>query len=548
MSTIPHRLHELVEAGPNREAIRLVALDGSQTVLTRADLLGAAGAAAAELDIRRGDLVILVQQDLHTLAATFFGVMLAGGIPSILPFATEKLHPDRYRSSMEALLTIAQPALLATDPEVADDVRGLLPDGNDLPLRVLDRTEGAAGVADPGAAAEDTALLQHSSGTTGLQKGVMLSHRQILDHVAAYGQAVDFTAEDVIVSWLPLYHDMGLIAGFLMPVLGGARLVLMSPFDWVRDPGMLLRAISEQGGTLCWLPNFAYNFLAGKVRDTDGLDLASMRAFVNCSEPVYAASHRQFAERFAEQGVTPDMLTASYAMAETVFGVTQSPVGQPARTVWVDRRSLREDDTLVPAQPGPASEELVSSGPPIPGVEVRVVDAGFNPLPDGRVGDILVRSQTMFSGYYNRPDATSGAFREGWYQTGDRGCIHEGEVIVLGRKKDLIIVGGKNVYPSDLERLVNTVEGVHPGRAVAFGVANPRSGTEDVVIVAETNTADPDERKQIAAAVRRAVAQGSDVAVRQVAVVDRDWLIKTSSGKISRSAAREKWLSGAGGS
>jgi acyl-CoA synthetase (AMP-forming)/AMP-acid ligase II len=547
VSTIPTRLLELAEANPQREALRILTPDERDTTLSRADLLNAAQAAAAQLPASEGELVIMVQRDLLTLVSTFFGAMLKGAIPSILPFATEKLHPDRYAASMAALLSIAQPAALAVEGAVRADVEGLLPAEGPLPelLTVARPTPtpsfDASTITRPQAGA--TALLQHSSGTTGLQKGVMLSHATIFAQLEAYGSVLGFTEEDVVCSWLPLYHDMGLIAGFLMPLLSGARLVLMSPFDWVRSPAMLLHAITAHGGTFTWLPNFAYNFLAGKVRDRDleGVDLSSMRAFVNCSEPVYAASHRMFAERFTPYGLQPTMLSVSYAMAEAVFGVTQTPVGEMARVDVVEREALQSGQAT-PTDPGPHAEEMVSSGFPLPGMEVAIVDENHAPLPERAVGDIALRGDFMFEGYYRRPEATAEAFHGGWYLTGDRGYMAEGQVYVQGRKKDLIIVGGKNVYPTDLERLANTVEGVYPGRAAAFGVPNLRSGTEDVVIVAETEADDPADRKKLAAAIRRAVAAGSDVAVRDVRLVGRGWLVKTSSGKISRSAVREKYL------
>jgi acyl-CoA synthetase (AMP-forming)/AMP-acid ligase II len=229
-------------------------------------------------------------------------------------------------------------------------------------------------------------------------------------------------------------------------------------------------------------------------------------------------------------------------MAEAVFGVTQSQIGQPAIVDFVDSRALRVEKIARPVEPGaPGAEAVVSSGTPIGGMAVRVLDEHKNDLPDRAVGEIAIQSSYMLTGYHRRPDATAAAFHEGWYLTGDIGYVAEGEVYVLGRKKDLIIVGGRNVYPHDLEMLVNTVEGVHPGRVAIFGVPNPERGTEEVAVIAEIDDLNGDHRK-IAADIRRVVAAGSDVAVRYVELVPRGWLIKTSSGKVSRSANREKYL------
>jgi len=390
---------------------------------------------------------------------------------------------------------------------------------------------------------DDIAFLQHSSGTTGLQKGVALSHRAVLNQLASYARAIDLRPDDVIVSWLPLYHDMGLIAGFIQPLAQGLPLVLMSPFDWVRHPALLFRAIHAYGGTLAWLPNFAYNHLARRVRvrDMEGVRLDSMRMFINCSEPVRDDSHQLFLQRFAEAGVREEMLAVSYAMAENTFAVTQTPPGRPPRLDVVSRQTLSEERVARPAQEDEATTILVSCGPAIPNTQAKAVDDQGRDLPERRVGEIAIRSDCMLTGYYKRPDLDPFT-PDGWYRTGDMGYLADGEVYIVGRKKDLIIHAGKNIYPQDIEAIVNQVPGVHPGRAVVFGVPDEREGTELIVVVAEVDVADPAERKAIARAIRQAVAGSSDVTVGYVTLVGPKWLIKTSSGKIARAANREKWL------
>lgn len=551
--TLPGRLAEVAAAAPDRETLRIVRPAAPDTVLTRAAFFDAArraGERIAAAGAGPGDLVIFVLSDLVSLTAGFFGASLAGAIPSIMPFQTEKLHPDRYQAATAALLEIARPAVLVTEAGLEAQVRALLPESGSLPnLLVLD-SAGLLGADEPPALEasfdpEATALLQHSSGTTGLQKGVALSHRAIFEQLERYSGVLGFTPDDVVVSWLPLYHDMGLIAGFLMPLLSGARLVLMSPLDWVRAPQMLLEAISTHRGTFCWLPNFAYNFLADKVRPDalDGVDLGSIRAFVNCSEPVYDSSHRAFLARFAPHGVEESMLTASYAMAEAVLAVTQTEVGRPAPVDVVDRSALQSLGEARPTADEPRARAVVSSGRPIPGMEVRVLGPEREPLPERRVGELAIRSSHLLTEYHRRPAATAEAFHDGWFLTGDMGYMAGGEVFVLGRKKDVIIVGGRNIYPRDLETLVNRVEGVYPGRTVAFGVSNPQRGTEDVAVVAEmAHEMDEDARREVTANIRRAVAAGTDIMVRYVELVPRNWLIKTSSGKVARAANREQFF------
>ncbi|MDW8327894.1 MAG: AMP-binding protein, partial [Anaerolineales bacterium] len=392
---------------------------------------------------------------------------------------------------------------------------------------------------------EDIVVLQHSSGTTGLQKGVALAHRAVFSQLEAYSRAIRLTRDDVVVSWLPLYHDMGLIAGFILPVLTRTPLVLMSPFDWVRAPYKLMHAVSRYRGTLSWLPNFAYNFCAQKIRDRDldGIDLSSWRAISNCSEPMRWESHRMFAERFAPYGLRPEALATCYAMAENVFAVSQGGIEAPATVDVIEAPAFFKERRAVPASPeAPNVLRLLSAGRPLENTRVRILDDQRRELPERCIGEIALQGDCLLTGFYNRPDLTAQAFHDGWYLTGDLGYLANGEVYVTGRKKDLIIVGGKNIYPGDLEALAGEVPGVYPGRVAAFGVFDEVQGTEEVVIVAEAETQDEGERRRIADAIRERVTRGSEVAVRRVQVVGLRWLLKTSSGKIARAANREKFL------
>ena len=533
---------------PDAVAIVFLATDAAPVVVTRAAFQARTRAYAAGLQkagVRAGDLVIIAHiQNLESIYA-FWGALQMGAIPSMFPTLTEKLDPDVYMRNMNELVRRSDVRLIFT----SDAFAPVMARTADCPVvgssELARMAEEAAveGFRPHAPRPEDIAFLQHSSGTTGLQKGVALSHRAVLNQLASYAQAIDLRPDDVIVSWLPLYHDMGLIAGFIQPLVQGIPLVLMSPFDWVRHPAMLLRAIQEYGGTLTWLPNFAYNHLARRVRRQDmaGVRLDSMRMFINCSEPVRHDSHQLFLERFAEAGVREEMLAVSYAMAENTFAVTQTPPDRPPRLDVVSRRALSEAGIARPAHGDEAATILVSCGPTIPHTRARVVDEDGRDLPERRVGEIAIRSDCMLTGYYKRPDLHPFT-PDGWYRTGDMGYIADGEVYIVGRKKDLIIHAGKNVYPQDIEAIVNEVAGVHPGRAVVFGVPDEREGTELIVVVAEVDTEDPDERKAIAKAIRQAVARKSDVTVGYVTLVGPKWLIKTSSGKIARAANREKWL------
>jgi acyl-CoA synthetase (AMP-forming)/AMP-acid ligase II len=555
MSTFSATLSRIYRECPDRVTVYLQQNRQPDVAITYRDLLrGAAGYARAldEAGVRAGDVVVVILQHGADLLFAFWGAVLHGAVPSIMPFLTEKLAPERYRQDLAALIATTAPAALITYPEFVDEVQGAIAalSADAVAPRVL--VSSAVTPQEPDFEAlggmrrqpDDLVLLQHSSGTTGLQKGVALSHRAVFNQLDVYAEAIHLTQSDIIVSWLPLYHDMGLIASFLMPILRRVPLVHMSPFDWVRAPYKLLQALSHYRGTLTWLPNFAYNFCAQKIRERDlqGVDLSSVRAVINCSEPTYWASHQAFSQRFEPYGLRAGSLATCYAMAENVFAVTQAGIDAPVTVDEVDQRALLVERVARPAADATSAVKLLSAGRALPNVQVRVLDDARRDTPERYIGEIALRSDCLLSGYYHRDDLTASAFHEGWYLTGDLGYMAAGELYVTGRKKDLIIVGGKNVYPQDLERLASEVPGVHPGRVVAFGVTNAAAGTEDVVMVAEADTPDADELQRIADAIRQHVTRGSDVALRQVYMVDARWLLKTSSGKTARAANRDKYL------
>ncbi|MCI0556288.1 MAG: AMP-binding protein, partial [Anaerolineae bacterium] len=459
-----------------------------------------------------GEVVVLILQHGEDLVYAFWGAILHGAISSIMPFLTEKLSPERYRADLSALISVTQPAAIVTYSEFESEARSALREGDSVrEVIVAEKVEKQADLDFDSLVGfhrkpEDIVLLQHSSGTTGLQKGVALSHQAVFNQLDAYSKVLNLTDNDVVVSWLPLYHDMGLIAGFIMPILSGIHLVLQSPFDWVRAPYKLMHGVTKYRGTLSWLPNFAYNFCAQKIRDRhlEGVDLSTWRAVINCSEPVRWESHQAFYEKFKSYGLRLDALQTSYAMAENVFAVTQSPLeGEPA-VLEIDREAFMSERVAksVSNSDSRPTMKMMSSGRPLENVKVKVLDENRNELPERVIGELALQSDCMLTGYYHRDDATQQAFHDGWYLTGDYGFIADGEVFVSGRKKDMIIVGGRNVYPQDLEALTYEVAGVHAGRSVAFCIYNEEEGTEDVVVIAEVDSSDPAEQQKVADAIR----------------------------------------------
>jgi fatty-acyl-CoA synthase len=501
-----------------------------------------------EAGVRRGDVCAIILRHDRRFYPLYMAIELLGAIPAVLAYPNSRLHPDKFRAGLQGMSRRSGLDWLLTERELASTVAPLAT-GTDstvrgillplewgcepFPSRVMDRPHVDAGAA---------CLLQHSSGTTGLQKAVMLSHRAVLEHVRRYGAAIAATPDDSVVSWLPLYHDMGLIAAFHLPLALGIPSIQLDPFEWVMAPVILLEAISREQATLTWLPNFAYNLLADRVHDEDleNIRLDSLRMVINCSEPVRAESHRRFVERFSPHGLRPTALAACYAMAETTFAVTQTRPGQAARVLQADRRLLLEGQ-FEPARPGQPARPCVSSGHAISGCELRVVRKDGSPANDGEIGELVIKSVSSFSGYRNYDEETQRVLRQGWYHSGDVGFVHEGECYVIGRNKDIIIVAGKNVYPEDIEDAVGEVVGVLPGRVVAFGTEDPATGTELVWVVAETDRSTPDEKRQLEVAVKAAGAS-VDVTIQRVHLVEPRWLIKSSAGKPSRAANRDRVL------
>jgi fatty-acyl-CoA synthase len=553
MTTISSNLLASSQEAPDQVAVYLQHAGQNDVPVTYAKLFSGASGYAKALEkhgIQPGEVVVLILQHGEDLIFSFFGAVLRGAIPSIMPFLTEKLSPERYRSDLSALIGVTKPAAIVTYADFEQEIRAALREGDSVRAVIVAGKHELPDITETGSfpglkrSTDDIVLLQHSSGTTGLQKGVALSHRAVFNQLNAYGQAIALSEDDVFVSWLPLYHDMGLIAGFLMPILKRVPLVLLSPFEWVRAPYRLMRSVSQYRGTLTWLTNFAYNFCSQKIRERDleDVDLSSWRLIVNCSEPVRWESHQAFYEKFKPYGLKEIALQTSYAMAENVFGVTQSELSCPPVVQDVDREAFMMDRIARPATGGRSIIKLMSSGRPLSNTRLRVLDETGQDVSEGAIGEIALRSDCMLTGYYNRSDITAMVFMDGWYLTGDFGYQSKGELFVTGRKKDMLIVGGKNVYPQDIEAIACEVPGVHPGRVVVFGVFDESSGTEEVVLVAEVDNRNENEHLEIGDAIRQHVTKNSAIALRQVHVVGPKWILKTSSGKVARSANREKFL------
>ncbi len=477
-------------------------------------------------------VIVILQHSPHQYYA-FLGALLAGAVPAFLPFPSVKQRPDVYWADLAKLFARIEPGLVVTYAENARAARATLgtPDfavmlaGEDILAMAPASIEVAR--FDPDA----TAVLQHSSGTTGVKKGVMLTHRDLIRHARALDAALHYAPDEATVSWLPLYHDMGFIACFVGSVVRGSHLIALDPFAWVARPARLLDAIAEYRPAFCWLPNFAFAHLARAVPATRTWDLSSIRAFINCSEPGKPATFERFLARFGTLGVTREQLHVSYAMAENVFGVTQTPLDRPATVLTVDREAMAHG-RLVPGEGGAPEMRLLSCGIPLDGVELAIRADDGTPHNDGTIGEIWIRSPFLFSGYDRLPERTAKVLRNGWYRSGDLGAIVAGELYVTGRTDDMIIVNGRNFYAHDIEMLINDEPEIIPGRCVAVAVALAESDATSVAVLVETETAADDP--QLKRRIKERVFNGLALALHAVTIVPRGTLLKTTSGKLDR--------------
>lgn len=532
---------------PDHRALVLVEEDGSERTVTVRELHDGAirmAGALRDTGAAPGDLVMLLVPHGLDVFVLFWAALYAGCVVCIYAPPSPRMDLQSYGEQVGAAARHAEARLLLT---TADWARSL--HKGEAPCAVLELGEvrrlaraDRAVVPVPRQEA-DPAVMFHTSGSSGRPKPVRFNDRQLLDHSIALAGAVDARPDDVVVSWLPLHHDMGLHAALMLPMLARIPLVIMSPEFWIRRPAHLLRAVHDHKGTLTWMPNFAFNHTVRRVldREINGLDLSSWRLLINSAEPVSADSLAQFLARFGERGLRPSALATGYGMTE-VGGISISPPGARVRVDRVDGRVLRRHGRARPVgQDEPGGTAVVSCGVPMPTLEVRVLGDQDAPLGEREVGEIGVRSPFLFTGYHRRPDLSEGPLREGWFPTGDLGYLAAGQLYVCGRKKDLLIVGGENVFPQDVEAIASGVEGVKPGRVAAFGLFDEALGTEGVVVVweaAERGVGELDVEREL----RRRITGELGITLAAVRKVEPGWIRKTPAGKVARASNREGYL------
>ena len=495
--TIPGRIFAHVERDPDRVCVHFRDLNtapATDETLAYGTLWLRAGAVAERLAfLRPAEHVVIVMPLGLQLLISQLGVMRAGGIASIFTHPSDKIASAVYSEKLRHVVEAFNPRAIVTTQLYFADVEAAV--GEDIEIVLFEAATGGAGEAASrwqDVSERDTAMIQYSSGSTGLQKAVALSHGMVIAQCDAYAASIGFDADDRVCSWLP---------------------------------------------------NFAFNLMAQRVSGDHALalDLSTMRGFVNCSEPVSMHSLQMFEQAFAPAGLRASALWTCYAMAENSFAVSSACAGAAlADTMQLDVGKLGAG--IVEPAKGGRGVAIVSCGRPVPGTEVAVVHPDTGAPIEERVGEIVLRSGYALREYYRNPELSSAAFIDGgWYRTGDLGFVHGGSVYITGRKKDLLIVGGRNFYPQDIERIADRFPGVVAGRSVALGKADEKLGTEKVILLVESRLSDAAEKSRLGNAIRNAVFDELDCPLSDVRLVPHMWLLKTSSGKIARQPNLEKY-------
>lgn len=488
-------------------------------------------------------VVLIFLRHREELFTSYLGCMLGGFIPSFMPCKSPRQDSSLYWNSHQALVEHINPvAIISSDDVILEMQFAGLIDESQVVISVdsLAQKSGQFTLRDK----DDIALLQHSSGTTGLKKGVALSYRAIHEHSISYAKSIALCDEDVIVSWLPLYHDMGLMACLITPAFHSVEIVQLDPFEWVGNPRIMFEAIAEHSGTFCWLPNFAFEHLATIVgRQSAQFDLTSMRAFINCSEPCNPLTFDRFLTTFANSGVEVNHLQCCYAMAETVFGVSQTQLNRTPKRICVEKSSLNIGNKIEVLPTGSDGRELIETGKILQNLEVTIINEDGTQLDDGIIGEIAISGDFLFDGYYLNPSQTSEHLKDGVYHTRDLGFILDNSLFVLGRFDDLIIIQGRNIYGHQIESILKDVKGVKPGRTVALGLYDEKVGSESLLLIVERDNSSSTDDSTIKGEIVKVVQSLIDVVPKVIKLVNQGWLLKTTSGKIGRLENLKKYIS-----
>ena len=537
------RIESVAEHGQGK--ITFVAGDDHET-LTWGQLHSEARAVAAGLQARGvgpGDHVALLGPTTRRLVTTIQAIWLTGGALVTMPLPMRMGALDQFIEQTRNRIRRADSKVVVIDSQLADFVE---PMPGDPPFIGLDElfADDAPTASDYTRPADDPsalAVLQFTSGSTSEPKGVMLPHQNICHNLDGAWTAAELTHDEVIVSWLPLYHDMGLVGLLTIPMTMDTHLVQGAPQDFLAKPIRWMRWLTEFGGTASAGPNFSYALAARALKRTEEqLELSQVRLFLNGAEPIDAPTFRRFLEAGERFGLAPGVAFPAFGMAEVCIAGCFPTPGKGLVTDVVDRAALETEHRAVRVDADTeGSTELALLGRPVPGLEIAIVDPKTGePCGERQVGELRIKGNSVTAGYYQQPEATAELIVDGWLHTGDLAYTVGGELVVCGRIKDVIIVGGRNVYPQDIEKVVGEVEGVRTGNVIAFGVEG-RQGAQNIIVVAESKASGHEDLQR---EIARQVTESVGIPPKEIILVQPGSVPKTSSGKLQRSACRLQYL------
>lgn len=549
--TLPDVLDWHAEQHSERPHIQSYRDEGEGEVISYGQLRQRAEAVAVGLQQRglkpRNTVAIMLPSGAEYFYA-FFGTLLAGGIPVPIYPPARPSHLEDHLLRHSAILDNCQAAMLVTVPEALRVARLLGSHVGSLQAiaTVAELAKSTSSLVRQSVAASDIAFLQYTSGSTGTPKGVMLSHANLLANIRAMGEATGATSSDVFVSWLPLYHDMGLIGAWLGSLYHAMLLVNFSPLAFLARPSRWLWAVHRYGGTLTAAPNFAYELCLKRLKDEplQGLDLRSLRLMFNGAEPVNPDTLERFCDYFGRFGFSRNAMTPVYGLAENSVGLSFPPVQRGPLFDCVERETLADGGRAVPCPDGAGAIRFPSCGMALPGHEIRIVDAAGLELPGREQGHLEFCGPSATAGYYRNPERSRELFRDGWVKSGDLAYMAGGEAYITGRVKDVIIHAGRNIYPHELEAAVGKLAGIRDGCVAVFGCADAQSGTERLVVMAELRETDSTGREALCIQVNELAMVLVGMPPDEVVLVPPHTVLKTSSGKIRRAACRELYEKG----
>ena len=553
-ATVDRALAARAEEAPDRVTVFLTEDDGAERDITYGELLSAASRIAAGLSSRgisRGDTVALMLPTGFDFLSSFQGTLLAGAVavPIYPPIRLDRLA--EYAERQSAILRSAGVRIMITLSRakvIAEILKAKVPTLEDVVTGdELSKSAQAQPRVSPESKPDDPAFIQYTSGSTGAPKGVLLTHANLMANIRAIGFGLDARPVEMGVSWLPLYHDMGLIGSWLFTMASAYPLALRSPLSFLARPERWLHDIHRRRGTMSAAPNFAYELCARRIRDEDieGIDLSSWRCALNGAEPVRPETIERFVKRFSKYGFRRETMMPVFGLAECSVGLSFPPVQRGPKFDLVDRAAFEKGHAATASAGDTKANVFVSSGRALPEHEIKVVNDAGETLPEREVGRLLFRGPSMTAGYYRNGEATAAIRSEGGFlDSGDLAYIAEGELYIAGRMKDLIIRGGRNLVAAEIEEAASEAEGVRKGCVAAFGVIDAQSGTEQVVIVAETKATTRAERDAIEARILEKVANAIGAPPDVIRLTPPGSVPKTSSGKIRRNDTRALFLAG----